>query len=105
MRTDSGVLPAAHQHTRRGVLPAAHQHTTSYRRGVLPAAHQDIWRPVPQRDHLVRVAANRNPKRPRQPKIGQLQRPGVGDKEVLRLQIPVQDAVLVAVRHPPTQLK
>ena len=65
--------------------------------GVLGGAEEDVGRPVPERDHFARVRLDRDGARARQPEVGQLQVPALRDQQVLRLQVPVQDAPRVAV--------
>lgn len=73
-------------------------------RGVRARAHEHVRRTVPQRDHLARECVHGDPERTRQPEVAQLQLPALRDQQVLRLQVPVQDLVLVAERQPLQQL-
>lgn len=66
-------------------------------RGVLLAAQEDLRRPVPERDHLVRVRPERHAERPGKPEVGDLQVPLLVDQQVLRLEVSVQHPVRVAV--------
>mmetsp|Transcript_102923 Transcript_102923/g.320739 ORF Transcript_102923/g.320739 Transcript_102923/m.320739 type:complete len:253 (-) Transcript_102923:374-1132(-) len=72
--------------------------------GVFSRAHEHIGRTVPQSDHLVGVTPHRNAEGTCQAKVGQLESSLPVDQEVLRLQIAVEHAVLVAVRYAPQQL-
>lgn len=63
-------------------------------------AKQHLWSSVPQRDNLMSVALERNSKGPPEAEIGDLENPLLLiHQQVLRLQIPVKDAVAVAVRN------
>jgi len=63
-----------------------------------------LWCAIPQRDHIVRVWAQRGPILPRQSKIAYLELPLVAVQDVARLQVAVQHPVLVQVVHPTEQL-
>lgn len=63
------------------------------------------WRPIPQRHHLVRVRVTWHTLGARQPKIGQLQFAALADQQILRLDVAMQDASLVAVRQTAQQLE
>ena len=69
------------------------------RRRVLGRAHEHVGRAVPERDDLVRERAHRDPKRAREPKVRELQVAALVDQQVLRLQVAVQHAVVVAERN------
>lgn len=64
---------------------------------VRPAAQQHVGRPVPQRHNLVGKGVDRNAHCPGQAKVPELQDALLVDEEILGLQVPVQNAVLVAV--------
>ena len=59
-------------------------------------AEQDVRGAVPQRDDLVGEGIDGDAKRPRQPEIRKLELALGVDEQVLRLQVAVQDAVVVA---------
>lgn len=75
------------------------------RRRILGASEQNVRRAVPQRDDLVRIRMARDRLRPRQPEIGQFQLARLAYQQVLRLDVPMQHATLVAIRQPAEQLK
>jgi hypothetical protein len=59
---------------------------------------ENLGRTVPQGDHLVRIGSDRDPHHTGQSEVGQLDHVGLDvDEEVLRLQVSVEDASLVAV--------
>jgi len=68
---------------------------------VLPLlAHQDLWRALPQRDHLVRERLERQFETAREPEVADLDVLGlVVDEHVLRLEVPVHDPAFVAVHQ------
>lgn len=73
--------------------------------GVVRAAtEQDVRRTVPQRDDLVGKGVDGNSKSAGKAKISELQLALVVDEKVLRLEIAVQDAVLVAEGNTAEQL-
>lgn len=74
-------------------------------RRILLLAQQHLRGAVPQRHHLVRVSAQRDPERPCKPKVRKLQRPESVDQQVLWLHVPVEDPVRVAVLHPAKHLE
>mmetsp|Transcript_19614 Transcript_19614/g.42331 ORF Transcript_19614/g.42331 Transcript_19614/m.42331 type:complete len:213 (-) Transcript_19614:268-906(-) len=63
---------------------------------VLARAHEHVGRAVPQRHHLVCVAPHRDAEGPREAEVGKLQLSLLVDEEVLRLQVAVEHAPLVA---------
>mmetsp|Transcript_311 Transcript_311/g.570 ORF Transcript_311/g.570 Transcript_311/m.570 type:complete len:245 (+) Transcript_311:200-934(+) len=72
---------------------------------ILLCAEQDLGRTVPERDHLVRVRAQRHRESARESKVRQLERASLWvNKHVLRLEITVEDAVRVAPREPSEHL-
>ena len=73
-------------------------------RVVRPTAQQDIRGAVPQRHDLVREGVNRDTEGAREAEVPQLQGPLAVDEEVLRLQVAVQHAVLVAKVDPLEEL-
>jgi hypothetical protein len=63
---------------------------------ISPTAEQDVRGAVPQSDDLIREGVDGDAERTRETKVGQLQLSPVVDEEVLRLQIAVEDAGVVA---------
>lgn len=66
--------------------------------GVASLAEQDLGSAVPKRDHLVSVGADGHAKRAGETKVSQLENALAVDEQVGQLQVPVQNAVRVAVR-------
>lgn len=66
--------------------------------GVASLAEQDLGGAVPKRDHLVSIGADGHAKRAGETKVGQLENALAVDEQVGQLQVPVQNAVRVAVR-------
>mmetsp|Transcript_26799 Transcript_26799/g.62588 ORF Transcript_26799/g.62588 Transcript_26799/m.62588 type:complete len:228 (+) Transcript_26799:1004-1687(+) len=75
-----------------------------HRSGILPRSHEDVGRAIPQRHHLVGVAAHRNAKSPRQTEIRQFELTRLVDQQILRLQISVQHTPVMAELDPSQQL-
>ena len=75
------------------------------RRRVDGGAEQHVRRPVPQRDHLVAVRLGGHRLGARQTEVRQLQLAQLVDEQVLRLEVPVQHPVLVAVGQAAQQLE
>ena len=67
--------------------------------GVLVGAEQDLGSAVPQGDDLVRVDADRDAEGPGEAKVGDLDGAALVDEQVLGLEVPVEDAPLVAEEH------
>ena len=75
-----------------------------YGRGVLRGAQEDVWRAVPQRDHLVAVRLRRDGLGARQAEVRQLEFAPLVDEQVLWLEVPVEHPPRVAVRQPSQHL-
>ena len=65
--------------------------------GVIGAgAEEYVWRAVPERDDLVRKRIHGDAEGSREAEVGELELALVVDEEVLRLEVAVEDAVLMA---------
>mmetsp|Transcript_55742 Transcript_55742/g.155373 ORF Transcript_55742/g.155373 Transcript_55742/m.155373 type:complete len:300 (+) Transcript_55742:189-1088(+) len=71
---------------------------------ILARAHQDVWRAVPQRNHLMRVATDRDSEGAGEAEVGEFQGALPVDEKVLWFEVPVEDAVLMAIRYAPQKL-
>jgi len=66
------------------------------RRRVRPRAQQHVRRAVPQRHDLVREGVDGDAEGACETKVGELELVALGDEQVLRLEVAMQDAILVA---------